>query len=110
MIEGESAPADRTLCWEHEGNRAIRQGNWKLVRLANSPEGWELYDIDRDRAEQHDLASQEPERVKQMTAQWEAWAKRAGAIPWIWQPQCMQRHRSPRLMPIRPPLAGPVPV
>ncbi|HZN33649.1 MAG TPA: arylsulfatase [Pirellulaceae bacterium] len=74
------------IYWEHEGNRAVRAGNWKLV--AKGPAGkWELYDIDRDRAEQHDLADQQPDRVKQMTAQWEAWAKRAGAIPWIWQPQ-----------------------
>src|SRR6185295_7556612 len=74
------------IYWEHEGNRAIRVANWKLV--AKGPAGaWELYDIDRDRSELHDLASQQPERVKLMVAQWEAWAKRAGAIPWIWQPQ-----------------------
>jgi arylsulfatase A-like enzyme len=82
----ENKPIQReAIYWEHEGNRAVRAGNWKLV--AKGPAGaWELYDIDRDRAEQHDLASQQPERVKQMTAQWETWAKRAGAIPWIWQP------------------------
>jgi arylsulfatase A-like enzyme len=79
-------PIEReAIYWEHEGNRAIRVANWKLV--AKGPAGpWELYDIDRDRAEQHDLAAQEPNRVKQMTAQWETWAKRSGAIPWIWQP------------------------
>jgi arylsulfatase A-like enzyme len=80
-------PIDReAIYWEHEGNRAIRVGNWKLV--AKGPAGkWELYDIDRDRAELHDLASQQPERVQQMVAQWETWAKRANVIPWIWEPQ-----------------------
>jgi len=74
------------LYWEHEGNRAIRIGNWKLV--AKGPAGaWELYDIDRDRAELHNQAERQPERVQQMKAQWEAWAKRTGTIPWIWQPQ-----------------------
>ena len=48
----------------------MRVGNWKLV--AKGPAGeWELYDIDRDRSEMHNLASQQPERVKQMVAQWE---------------------------------------
>jgi arylsulfatase len=83
-FEGKSVQRE-AIYWEHEGNRALRAGNWKLV--AKGPAGaWELYDIERDRTEQHNLAGQEPERLKQMTAQWEAWAKRAGAIPWIWQP------------------------
>ena len=73
------------LYWEHEGNRAIRMGKWKLV--AKSPAGpWELYDMQSDRTEMHDLAAAEPERVKAMTAQWETWAKRAHALPWPWKP------------------------
>jgi arylsulfatase len=80
-------PIEReAIYWEHEGNRAVRVGNWKLV--AKGPAGkWELYDIDRDRSELHDLAADEPERVKQMTQLWEAWARRANVLPWIWQPQ-----------------------
>jgi arylsulfatase len=73
------------IYWEHEGNRALRQKNWKLV--AKGPAGeWELYDIDRDRAELHDLAAQEPQRVRDMVAKWEAWANRANVLPWIWDP------------------------
>jgi arylsulfatase len=73
------------IYWEHEGNRALRKENWKLV--AKGPAGeWELYDIDRDRAELHNLASQQPERTQQMVAQWEAWARRANVLPWIWEP------------------------
>jgi arylsulfatase A-like enzyme len=80
-------PIERdAIYWEHEGNRAMRQGNWKLV--AKGPAGkWELYDIDRDRSELHDLAAEQPEHVQKMVAQWEAWAKRANVIPWIWEPQ-----------------------
>ncbi len=74
------APAVRPLYWEHEGNRAIRLGQWKLVSM--HPGGWELYDLEADRAEQRSLATQQPERVKTMAAQWEAWAKRIGVRPW----------------------------
>ena len=67
------------LYWEHEGNRAIRQGPWKLVGKSDEP--WELYNIDKDRAEQHDLAATQTERVTTMTAQWQAWAQRANVLP-----------------------------
>lgn len=74
------------LFWEHEGNRAIRIGKWKAVAV--QPAGrWELYDIDADRTELHDLAARHPARVKDMVRQWEQWARRTGAIPWIWTPQ-----------------------
>lgn len=73
------------IYWEHEGNRAIRAGQWKLV--ARAPAGaWELYDMEKDRTELHDLAEQQPERVKAMAAQWEAWARRAHVLPWPWRP------------------------
>ena len=67
------------LFWEHEGNSAVRTGHWKLVR--KYPGSWELYDVDRDRTELSDLAAQHPERVTEMSAAYEAWAKRCGVIP-----------------------------
>ncbi len=67
------------LYWEHEGNRAIRVGNWKLVAKENQP--WELYDIERDRSELHNLAADRPELVQQLARQWNAWAKRAHVLP-----------------------------
>jgi arylsulfatase len=68
------------IYWEHEGNRAIRVGNWKLVaKGAQGP--WELYDIDRDRSEQNNLAGNQPERAARMAAMWQAWAERALVLP-----------------------------
>ena len=66
------------IFWEHEGNRAIRIGKWKLV--AKGARGaWELYDIDEDRTELNDLSEKQPERAKEMANLWEAWAIEAKA-------------------------------
>ncbi|HEX7446058.1 MAG TPA: arylsulfatase [Pirellulales bacterium] len=70
-----------TLYWEHEGNRAMRVGKWKLVAKGRRG-AWELYDMEADRTELSDLASREPERVAQMAAEWETWARRTQVIPW----------------------------
>jgi arylsulfatase A-like enzyme len=69
----------RILAWEHEGNRALRDGKWKLVSLGAGP--WELYDMDIDRTEMTDLAPSQSERVKEMSAKWESWAKRTNVFP-----------------------------
>jgi arylsulfatase len=68
------------IYWEHEGNRAVRQGDWKIVAEHGKP--WELYNIANDRSEQHDLAQKQPERVQQMSALYDAYAKRANVEPW----------------------------
>jgi arylsulfatase len=86
-LEGESlVPSFRAddrergpLFWEHEGNAAVRIGKWKLVR--NYPGPWELYDIDADRTEMNDVAAEHPDRVRDMRAQYDAWAQRCGVIP-----------------------------
>lgn len=82
------------IYWEHEGNRAVRMGKWKLISKASKrhsfvwdkiddlpPEHWELFDMEADRTEMNDLADQHPERVKQMSAMWLAWAERTDAVP-----------------------------
>ena len=67
------------LFWEHEGNAAVRDGQWKLVR--RYPGAWELYDMAADRTELYDLAAAQPERVATMAQAYDAWAERCGVIP-----------------------------
>ena len=68
------------IYWEHEGNRAIRVGDYKLV--AKGARGnWELYNIAKDRSEQRDLSSEDPERAKKLAAMWQAYAERANVLP-----------------------------
>ena len=52
---GKPIRRDDAIYWEHEGNRAVLDGKWKLV--SRFPDRWELYDLEADRSELHDLAS-----------------------------------------------------
>ncbi len=69
----DGAVAHESLWWLHEGNRAIRMGDWKLVAAKGDP--WELYNLKEDRSEQHNLAAQYPDKVKEMSDQWERQTK-----------------------------------
>jgi arylsulfatase len=71
---------NRILCWEHEGNRAIRDGDMKLVAEHGKP--WELYDLANDRAEMKNLAAERPEVVRKWRSAYEEWAKRTNVLPW----------------------------
>jgi arylsulfatase A-like enzyme len=73
------------IFWEHEGNRALRIGDWKLVAKGTDTP-WELYDLGRDRPELRNLAPTEPQRVTDMAAMWDRWARRTHAVPWPWEP------------------------
>jgi arylsulfatase A-like enzyme len=79
LFTGKSVQRSQPIFWEHEGNRAIRVGSWKLVAKEN--QSWELYDIAADRSEMHDLAAKHPDKVKDLAAQWDAWAARANVLP-----------------------------
>ena len=68
------------IYWEHEGNRAIRVGDWKLVAKGEKGK-WELYNLAQDRSELHDLADRHAGRVQQLTAQWQRFAERANVLP-----------------------------
>ncbi len=82
---GQSLGRAEPIFFEHEGNRALRDGPWKLV--AKGPAGkWELYDMTADRTEMHDVAAQQPARVQRMVAQWETLARRFHAVPWPFEP------------------------
>jgi arylsulfatase A-like enzyme len=59
----------KSLWWLHDGNRAIRVGNWKLVAAKNDP--WELYDLEVDRAESTNLATKHPRKVVELAALWQ---------------------------------------
>lgn len=69
---------ERTLWWEHTGNGALREGRWKLVRQWGWP--WELYDVDTDRSETIDLASEHPDIVAELAARWEQRCTEYGVI------------------------------
>ncbi len=71
---------DKPIFFEHEGNRAVRDGQWKIVAVSEKG-AWELYDMSIDRGEMTDLAKQQPDRVKSMAAQWDAWAARSRVLP-----------------------------
>lgn len=62
---------DRTLFFEHQGNRAVRSGKWKLVALDDEP--WELYDFTVDRTETNDLEKEHPDLVSKLSAAWDDW-------------------------------------
>ncbi|MCY4205728.1 MAG: arylsulfatase [Bacteroidetes bacterium] len=73
---GYSAP-DRTFYWEHMGNRAIRQGDWKLLWDRERSE-WKLYNLALDATELYDLSGEEPQIAVHLQHRWEAWADSIG--------------------------------
>jgi arylsulfatase len=74
-------PKERApLFWEHEGNRAVRAGKWKLVAAHHEP--WQLYDMEADRTELNDLAAQMPDKVNAMEGMYHEWATRCGVKEW----------------------------
>ena len=81
------------IFWEHEGNRAIRVNNWKLVSRATTnkkflPEderAWELYNLTTDPTETNNLILQFPEKGKELASLWQQAAIRTKALPWPWK-------------------------
>lgn len=80
LLTGGTWARDQPILWEHEGNAAIRTGEWKLVRRHSAP--WELYQMDEDRTELHDLAPREPDRVAALARDYQAWADSIGVQDW----------------------------
>ena len=75
-------PLGRTepIFWEHEGNKAVRDGKWKLVMRHRQP--WQLFDMEADRTEQCDLSEVHPEIASRLEATWTAWAQRTYVDEW----------------------------
>ena len=80
VFRGEQTSEARILCTEHEGNRALRSGKWKLV--SERPGRWELYDMESDRTELRDLAAAHPSRVERLSSLYANWGKRVGVADW----------------------------
>jgi arylsulfatase len=92
LRDAKASPAHESLWWCHEGNRAVRVGDWKLVAAKGDP--WELYDLAKDRCETANLAASQPERVAVLEKEWNRIAD-----------ECRGRAPSPR--PKKPrPLSG----
>ena len=77
VLRGEPARARGPLFWEWAGNRAVREGDTKLV-WERRRKRWELYDLAADRTEMHDLAAEHPRTVERLADEWEAWARETG--------------------------------
>ena len=81
------------IYFEHEGNRGLRQGKWKLVSKAYQQAGkfrktdeipvdqWALFNMEEDRTELNDLSGDYPGRVKEMAEKWQQWATQTNTIP-----------------------------
>jgi arylsulfatase len=79
-IAGKPIERKQPIYFAHEGNRALRDGKWKLVMKYKGP--WELYDMEADRTERHNLINDKTKLAEKMIAQWDAWARRADVDPW----------------------------
>ncbi|WP_205573229.1 arylsulfatase [Flavisolibacter nicotianae] len=87
---------ERAIYWEHQANRAMRLGKWKIVSggIMNGPYGkwktytslpWQLFDLEKDPAELQDLSGAYPDVVKKMVAMWEKWAQETNVYPMPWK-------------------------
>lgn len=73
VFRNETVP-EREFGWEHEGNRAFREGDWKIISSRNRP--WELYNLSVDRTELYNAAEANPEVFQRLQKKWAAWAER----------------------------------
>jgi arylsulfatase len=81
--KADSVRTDRDyVAWEIFGNRALRQGDWK-IRWEWKSYGkgeWELFDLSKDSAERHDLAKERPEKLAAMLRVWDEYARANNVI------------------------------
>jgi arylsulfatase len=80
VFNGKKRAGHSEIFWEHEGNRAVRQGDWKLV--SRHPDQWELYDLKADRTEMNNLASRNPAKAEELAANYDAWARKCSVEDW----------------------------
>lgn len=80
-LQGRDWSREKDIYWEHEGNRAVRQGRWKLVSQFEKGD-WELYDMIADRTELNDLSDVKDDKVRELSAGYDRWAEYAEVEPW----------------------------
>ena len=86
MISGSTTAIhkdDEVMGWELFGYRSVRQGDWKIVwdqSAKPADRHWELFNVAQDPSEQHDLGSTMPDKLKEMEANWDVYAKDSGVI------------------------------
>lgn len=68
------------IFWEHEGNCGVRLGRYKLVRKYPGP--YELYDMEEDRTELHDISGEEKETARKLKALFYDWMQRTRVKDW----------------------------
>lgn len=77
LIQGEGIwNGERTFYWEHENGRAVRVGDWKLTAAVG--QGWQLFNLANDYSETNNVAVEYPDKVKEMRALWNNWARTMG--------------------------------
>nr|NUR36533.1 arylsulfatase [Sphingomonas sp.] len=79
-FHGLSLHRNKPIFWEHEGNRAERDGKWKLVAQFKKP--WQLFNMSTDRVEMHDVAAKYPAVVRRMAQKWKDWAAKSYVDAW----------------------------
>ncbi|WP_027137450.1 arylsulfatase [Gaetbulibacter saemankumensis] len=81
LLQGDASyEAQKVYFWEHYGSNAIRKGDWKLVKL-DSDNPWELYNLSLDKTENNNLASEFPDKVKELEEEWMLLAKKYNVFP-----------------------------
>lgn len=80
LLEGGRFERRRPIFWEHEGNCAVRRGEWKLV--SQYPSKWELYNMSDDRTELRDVADSNRTIVRELEEEYREWACRCGVLLW----------------------------
>ena len=80
ILKGGKRKDHKAIFWEHEGNRAVRKGKWKLVSKHKGD--WELYNMQTDRTEMNNLADTYPDIVEKLNRMYDTWAKRCQVEPW----------------------------
>ncbi|SHF91579.1 arylsulfatase [Mariniphaga anaerophila] len=80
LLSGQEQDDSRAFFWEHEGNTAVRVGDWKLVSLHKKD--WELYNLADDPYELNDLVAQYPDKAEKLLGKYQDWANKHGVQAW----------------------------